>query len=298
MDIDYLHVFRHYLLAQRGCSANTVDAYLHDVSQWFDFLQKEGLELEQATPNSVRSFMRFLKNTNISTRSMARKISALKTFFNFVHERYDVTHCTKHIGAPKVEHKLPRFLTEAQTNELLHVATHDTSAHGMRNKTMLYLLYSTGMRASELINLKITDLHTDTGFIKVTGKGSKERLIPVPQPVMKLINDYVNAVLNPLRAQWEFDLLFPIRYKGRLKPMTRQAWWDIVKILWYKTGNKQTISPHTLRHSLATHMLKRGADLRSLQLLLGHESIATVQLYTHVEKSHVRTVYDKKHPRS
>ena len=192
---------------------------------------------------------------------------------------------------PKIEKRLPNYLSEQEIEILLQMADRDTSTLGKRNKVMLYLLYVTGLRITELTTLKTSAIQWDTGFLHVEGKGGKQRMIPLPQPMrsLELLKEY---------ADKQRDYLFPIRYAGTIRPITRQAFWGILKQLWKKTGIAKSISPHQLRHSLATHLLKRGADLRSLQLLLGHENLSTVQIYTHVETSHLRTIYNKKHPRS
>jgi len=164
---------------------------------------------------------------------------------------------------------------------------------------MLYLLYISGMRVSELIALRTTDFHFDTGFISVTGKGSKQRMIPLPHAISSLIKNYFNTLATLFETVNDrSSYIFPVMYGKIIKPISRQSCWLILKKLCIKVGIMRSISPHQLRHSFATHMLSKGADLRSLQLLLGHESIGTVQTYTHVETSQLRTIYDKKHPRS
>jgi integrase/recombinase XerD len=166
---------------------------------------------------------------------------------------------------------------------------------------MLYLLYSSGMRITELVQLQVSSLHSDTGFVTIQGKGDKERLVPLPEMMLNQLTEYLRDVRPLLLAQWhveESPWLFPTYYRHTVRSMTRQAFWVIVQALWQKTGIKKPLSPHKLRHSFATHLLKNGADLRSLQLLLGHSTIATVEIYTHVETSRLREIYDKKHPRS
>lgn len=162
-------------------------------------------------------------------------------------------------------------------------------------------MYVSGMRVSELINLNVSDIHFDTGFIAVTGKGGKQRMIPIPQSMLAMIREYIQTVQRGIymrRPTKESDYLFPVYYGKKIKAITRQACWGIIQKICKNAGIKRAISPHQLRHSLATHMLKKGADLRSLQMILGHENISTVQVYTHVETTHLREVYDKKHPRS
>ena len=182
--------------------------------------------------------------------------------------------------------------------QLLKAAEADSSSHAHRNKVMLYLLYVTGLRITELTTLTLSAIQWDTGFLHIAGKGGKQRMIPLPLPMKELLQGYVQKLQHQMTAENKSDYLFPVRYACTIRPITRQAFWNILKKIWKKTGNAKSISPHQLRHSLATHLLKRGADLRSLQLLLGHENVSTVQIYTHVETSHLRMVYNKKHPRS
>jgi integrase/recombinase XerD len=196
---------------------------------------------------------------------------------------------------------LPRFLTEKEVEALFVSACNDTSLLGVRNKIMLYLLYVTGVRISELIRLTLADFDQERGLFKVIGKGSKERFVPLPQAILAPFHEYLNTTYNQLRISKQpstAGYLFPIKYAGKIKHITRQSLWKILKELCKKAGIDKRVSPHTLRHSLATHLLQKGADLRALQLLLGHESIATVQIYTHVQTDHLRAIYDKKHPRA
>ena len=209
-----------------------------------------------------------------------------------------MTNIASHILFPKMEKRLPRYLTEEEMQALLLHAGVDTSPLGVRNKVMIYLLYVSGMRISELVQLKKNDLFFDKQMICVYGKGGKQRFIPIPESIMHIIKLYLNGEYKDVTRNFETPYLFPVLYKGIFKPLSRQAFWILLKTVCLKAGIDRIVSPHQLRHSFATHMLKRGADLRSLQMLLGHETISTVQIYTHVEKSHLREVYDKKHPRS
>lgn len=283
--------FEAYLLTERRVAHNTFNAYKRDLAQFVLFLTEQKITLEQATIDHIKRYLHHLKSNAVTARSMARKLSALKLFFSYAHEYAGFADIAHDIQAPKLEKKLPTFLTEQEIAHLLQVADADTSEQGIRNKTMLYLLYVSGMRISELTQIRVSDIHTDTEFITIRGKGGKERMVPLQQEMLDLLRAYMPSVRGS-------EYLFSVRYGGVIKPISRQACWHILNGLWKKTGIARTISPHLLRHSLATHMLKNGADLRSLQLLLGHETIATVQIYTHVETTHLRSVYDTKHPRS
>ena len=293
--------FEAYLLTERLVSQNTFSAYKLDVAQLVSFLDKKKIAIKTATLKQVKDFLAHLTiKLEIKPRSLTRKISTLKIFFTYLHDHFGYPNLGEDLIFPKVEQKLPQYLSEIEIQKLLDIADNDDSGQGGRNRTMLYLLYVSGMRVSELTNLNLHQLHFDTGFIRVLGKGGKTRMVPIPQPVMTLLKEYIN---NEHRAftkngSRKTDYLFPIFYGGRIKPITRQAFWTILKSLWKKTGIKRSISPHKLRHSLATHMLKNGVNLRSLQMILGHENLSTVQIYTHVETSYMRKIYDKKHPRS
>lgn len=295
--------FEAYLLTEQRVALNTLSAYKHDIGQLVAFLKSKNGSLHQASSADLKKFLAFLHEHKLSARTMARKISSLKTFFKYVHQQFQIPNPTADLRIPKLEKKLPRYLSETDIEKLFLVAQQANSTHILRNMVMLYLLYTSGMRISELIKLRIGDFHFDTGFIAVVGKGGKHRMVPIPQGVMLLVKKYIDALCpkvvgdkpkNFSAAQY----IFAVKYGGKLKPISRQSFWIILQDLWRKTGIKRRISPHQLRHSLATHMLKQGVDLRSLQLILGHENLSTVQIYTHIEKGYVRNVYDDKHLRS
>lgn len=293
--------FEAYLLTERRVAANTFSAYKTDIDQFITFLESNSYELEHITINELKAFLHDLKNTLVSARSMARKISSLKVFFSYLAQHCGLTNCAQDLIFPKLEMRLPHYLTEREIEILFSTADIQTNEHALRNKVMLYLLYVSGVRISELTHLKISDFHFDTGFISIAGKGGKARMVPIPVPMMELVKHYLATEHKRFMHEQEeriTDYLFPVFYAQKIKPITRQAFWAILKDLCKKSGIDKEISPHKLRHSLATHLLKRGADLRSLQVLLGHENVATIQIYTHVETSYLRTVYDKKHPRS
>ncbi len=292
--------FEAYLLTEKCVSQNTFDAYKRDIDQFMQFLQQEEIAIEKIKKSNLKKFLRFLHDLKISPRSISRKISTLKIFFSWAHRQFDWKNYAQELHFPKIEKKLPQYLSEQEIKHLFAIAQQDQSPIGRRNKIMLYLMYVSGMRVSELTHLTVSDIHFDTGFIAVTGKAGKQRMIPIPQPMLAMIKKYIQAMQQIFKcsAIKDADYLFPVQYGKKIKPITRQACWGIIKKLCKKSAIERSISPHQLRHSLATHMLQKGADLRSLQLLLGHENITTVQVYTHVETTHLREVYDKKHPRS
>lgn len=292
--------FYTYLLTEKRVSANTLSSYKHDIVQFVNFLRKRQIDdWKLVTIRDLKDFLHHLKLLGLSARSMSRKISSLKLLFSYLQQNYDIHNYALELSFPKIDKKLPNYLSEEDVEQLLQSALQDKSDIGERNKVMLYLLYVSGMRISELINLKLSNIHFDTGFVAVQGKGGKGRMVPIPHPVLELLQAYIKSIHASFkRCGRETEYLFPIYYAKKIKPISRQSFWIILKQLCKKAGINRSISPHTLRHSLATHMLKKGADLRSLQLLLGHETLATVHIYTHIETSYVRTVYDKKHPRS
>lgn len=291
--------FEAYLLTERRVAHNTFSAYQHDLQQFISFLKGHDLLPEKASVEQVKDYLAFLKKQAISARSMARKISALKLFYAYAYDKFGIENIMKEFAAPKIEKKLPNFLTVQEIASLLATADQDESEIGLRNKVMLYLLYATGMRISELVIVKKNDIYFDTGFIKIYGKGGKERLLPLPAYMIELLAAFIKEKSQHSQlAVKNSDYLFTCVYGGKVKPMSRQAFWIFLKALCKKASIKSSISPHTLRHSLATHLLKNGTDLRSLQLILGHENVTTVQIYTHVEVTHLREIYNKKHPRS
>lgn len=298
---DMVTQFQAYLLTEKRVAQNTFDAYRRDINQFIGFLMREKKELATVSLQDMKLFLHYLHDLEISAKTMVRKISALRMFFSYINERYAIKNVAAGLLFPKVEKKLPHYLTEQEIRALFQVVNTDASLHAVRNKAMLYLLYATGMRISELVKLSISDMHFDTAFVAVQGKGGKQRHVPVPAPVLQIIKEYIeseNRMVPAKNTKQRTHYLFTAQYAKRITHMSRQSFWTILKSIWAKTGSKRSISPHKLRHSFATHMLKNGADLRSLQLLLGHENLSTVQIYTHVEVSYLRKIYDKKHSRS
>lgn len=299
---DYFTKFESYLLTEKRVAKNTFNAYRRDLEQFSTYITKKKLTLKKVAIPELKDFLKYLQKQGINPRSRARKISCLKTFYSYVCEHFDIKDIAQELSMPRLEKKLPSYLKEKEIKQLFTAAKKDNSNNGVRNCTMLYLLYVTGMRISELVNLTVSSIDFSTGFLMVPGKGGKERMVPIPHHMIQLLNTYLKNIYPQLRVKkgktFTTDFLFPTFYAGALKPMSRQLFWMYLKNVGELAGIKQELSPHQLRHSLATHLLKKGANLRSLQLLLGHEQLTTVQIYTHVETEHLRKVYDKKHPRS
>ncbi len=296
---DLITTFLSYLLTEKRVSENTFIAYRQDLQQLTTFYAKEELSINDIQKTHFSQFLAALKERGLSARSLARKIAALKALSSYAAERYGVKNYAEELVMPKVKKTLPAYLSAEELQQLFTAADNDQSLVGVRNKIMLYIMYSTGMRVSELVTLKLAHVHRDTNLIAIEGKRGRQRLVPVPDTMMQELGVYIDGTRSALLMGYgTCDYLFPVIYGKKAKALTRQAFWSIIKQLWKQTGIAQSISPHVLRHSFATHMLNKGANLRSLQMLLGHENLATVQVYTHVETKHLRVIYDKKHPRS
>ncbi|WP_413522075.1 site-specific tyrosine recombinase XerD [Brochothrix thermosphacta] len=290
--------FVHYIRIEKGLSDNTLLAYQRDLTAYLTFLieQRHINDLSDITREDVVGFMGLMKEEGKSARSIARYMASIRSFHHFLLiDQKSTTDPTTQIATPKQVQTLPAILHVDEVDALL--ATPDkTTALGLRDAAMLELLYATGLRVSELITLKLSDLHLNMGFIQTIGKGHKERIIPLGQTATTVINEYLELSRSQLyREKYKNDTLF-LNFHGR--PMTRQGFWKNLKKMTLQAGIKKEITPHTLRHSFATHLLENGADLRSVQELLGHSDIATTQIYTHVTKSRLADVYQQFHPRA
>lgn len=296
---DLIQQFQAYLLTQKRVARNTMSAYSHDLAQFNDYLMSYNINLFFITEEQLHRFVQYMRgNFFLSARTLARKISSIKALFTYLHEQHGFAELATTLQFPKLEKRLPQFLTVQEIEQLLTYAQQQTNLIGKRNHLLITLLYVTGMRISEAVSLKISGIRFDTGFLTVYGKGGKERLIPLPQSVVPVLQLFLTTIHPKFTAGQSTDLLFSVVYRKTIKALTRQAAWVIVKKLAKQAGIERNFSPHTLRHSLATHLLENGANLRSLQMLLGHEHLSTTEIYTHINTSHLRKIYDKKHPRS
>lgn len=301
---EYQALFQSYLLTEKRLSRNSVSAYMADIAKIAAYLEQQGvLTIANATEKALKAYVRQLHVEKMQPRTIARKISAYKVLYSFLAERYGIENVAQGLVIPKIEKTLPIYLTHEEIVTLLTIAQADHSAKGKRNCMMLQLLYATGLRITELVTLRLEMIHFDTGFLSVMGKGERQRDIPLPLPVIEKLRQYVSGMLTEqveeagLQMQPK-TLVFPTIRSGKMRPITRQSFWGILKKMLELSGITKNVSPHTLRHSLATHLLQAGADIRSLQLWLGHEQISTVEIYTHLDKSLVRRTYDHKHPRA
>ena len=297
---DYeVNEFKNYLKLERSLSNNSIDAYLLDIRKLTSFISENystSLSIENINVSIIESFIKYLFKSESSTYSQARIVSGLKSFFNYLllEEKIDINPMEL-IDAPKLVRKLPETLS-IQEIEIIIDAVDLDSKEGMRNKAILETLYSCGLRVSELVNLKVQNLFLDIGFIKVLGKGMKERLVPIGTKAAECISLYMNEYRTNLNISEGFEGYLFINRRG--KNLTRNMIFIIVKHLVKKAGLNKNISPHTFRHSFATHLIEGGADLRAVQEMLGHESITTTEIYTHLNKNYLREVVNKFHPRS
>jgi integrase/recombinase XerD len=285
-----------YLKIERGLSKNSINSYTLDVEKLIHYLEENDIS-ESPISITTETIQQFIYTTAkiVNARSQSRLISGLRSFFNYlVFEDYRTSNPLELIESPKTGRKLPDTLSEEEIDKLIN-AIDLSKPEGERNRAMLETLYGCGLRVSELINLKISDLFFEEGFIKVTGKGDKQRFVPIISITQKYINIYRVQIRNHLNIQAGFEDTLFLNRRG--KQLTRAMVFTIIKQLAEKIGLKKSISPHTFRHSFATHLLQNNADLRSIQLMLGHESITTTEIYVHLDKSHLTKVVEKYHPR-
>lgn len=292
----YIKDYQSYLRIERGLSKNTIENYGFDIERLCLFLEVNKIDVSplKITDETVQQFI-YAVSKEVNPRSQARIISGLKSFFNYlVFEDYRVDNPLELIESPKTGRKLPDTLAIQEIDALI-AAIDLSSNEGERNRAMLETLYGCGLRVSELVSLKISDLFFDEGFIKITGKGNKERFVPIGKLTQKYIQIYQNEIRGNVTIKKGCeDTLFLNRRGNQL---TRAMIFTIIKDLAVKIGLRKNISPHTLRHSFATHLLENGADLRSIQLMLGHESITTTEIYVHLDRSFLKEVMHSFHPR-
>jgi tyrosine recombinase XerC len=283
----YIEKFIRYLEIEKNYSKHTVLNYHHDLEEFRLFLGES--DLEKVDYLALRKFLAVLKEKNLGSRSVARKLSALRSFFKFlVRENYLKVNPILSLLSPKLDKHLPSFLTEEEVTRLIGSVISEDE-RGLRDRAIIETFYSTGIRIGELVGLSISDVDLIGGIIKVMGKGSKERIVPIGECAIKAIRQYLD------KRKKQTDTLFLNKNNTRI---TDRGVRNIVKKYMRLSGAKQGVSPHTLRHSFATHLLNRGADLRSVQELLGHVNLSTTQIYTHLTTERLKSVYDKAHPRA
>ena len=295
MAIDDIKRYGDYLTKEKNSSQNTVSSYLRDITQFSEYLlAAQRCSLREATGDMIQNYMSWMQNHGKSAASVTRFLASAKSFYNYLISTGDrKTNPAKGVAAAKVERKYPEILSSKEV-ELFLEQPQCVDAKGFRDHAMLELLYATGIRVSELISLDIDDLNLAAGVIRCESRG-KERVIPLYPTAIKALQDYVRSIRPQLLADSAEQTLF-VNMNG--ERMSRQGFWKIIKYYQEKAGIAKDITPHTLRHSFAVHLLENGADLRSIQEMLGHADISSTQIYTHVVKRQLKDVYQKAHPRA
>ena len=292
----YIKSFQSYLKIERSLSANTIANYSFDLLRLTQFLEINNITKNpiNISEEEIQQFI-YAVSKEVNPRSQARIISGLKSFFNYlIFEDYRNDNPMELIETPKIGRKLPDTLSIQDIDRLI-AAIDLSKEEGERNKAILETLYGCGLRVSELVSLKISDLFFDEGFIKITGKGNKQRFVPIGQTTQKYIENYKNLIRSHISIQKSHEDTLFLNRRGR--QLTRAMVFTIIKDLAVKINLNKSISPHTFRHSFATHLLENGADLRSIQLMLGHESITTTEIYVHLDRKHLTQIVNRYHPR-
>ncbi|HET6420599.1 MAG TPA: site-specific tyrosine recombinase XerD [Geobacteraceae bacterium] len=292
---EYLDLFLNYLVVEKGLAKNTLESYSRDIVKYLDFLERKGCASpDKIRPVDVATFMASLKDAGLGARSRARALSAVRMFHRYLLiENYCGTNPSTIIEAPKTVRKLPEVLNMRETDALL-AAPGGTDEVDIRDRSMLNLLYATGLRVSELVDLKLANVNTSAGYLLTFGKGDKERLVPMGETASVSVAEYIGTARREQDRKGDNQFLFLTRLGDR---MSRQSFWNIIKKRAMQAGISKNISPHTLRHSFATHLLENGADLRSVQIMLGHSDLSTTQIYTHVTRERLKKIHEQFHPR-
>ena len=291
----FVDQYINYLVFEKGLSEKTIESYSSDLSKYLDFLKQKGVkDITQADTPLILKHLIALRESGLGSKSCARHLITLRGFYRFlVQDKILEFDPAKLIDLPKSGLKLPDVLSVSEVNLLLNTPDINKPL-GKRNSAMLELLYAAGLRVSELVNLKFLDVNLEACFVRVLGKGSKERIVPFGLYAKNKIDDYINNSRPLLLKNCISKYLFVARAG---KPMTRQGFWKLLKQYVKQAGIKKKVTPHSLRHSFASHLLEGGADLRTVQVMLGHVDISSTQIYTHVARDHLRQIHEKYHPR-
>ncbi|HXZ11953.1 MAG TPA: site-specific tyrosine recombinase XerD [Candidatus Sulfotelmatobacter sp.] len=290
-----VRAFLNYLRIEKGLAQNTLAAYGRDLGKFAGFIQKRGIVLRIISRSDVVDFLGTLYRQKLDSRSVARHLVAIRHFFRFcLTEEILTEDPAANIESPKFRQNLPEVLSLQEVERLLEQPNSST-AWGIRDRAMIELLYSCGLRVSELCAVAVEDLQIESGYLRCVGKGNKERLVPVGRAALARIEEYLQKARPELLGEDTSRYLF---LNSRAKPLSRVAFWKILREYGRKAGLKKPLTPHVLRHSFATHLLDRGADLRSVQMMLGHSDISTTQIYTHVVEERLKQVYKAHHPRA
>jgi integrase/recombinase XerD len=294
--IDFLtDRYLNYLVVEKGLSSKTLEAYSSDMARYLSYLDKKGIrDISKADTAVILKYLIILRNDGLSAMSRARHLVTLRGFYKFLVQEKVLKHDPSGVvDLPKRTLKLPDVLSVEEVKHLLN-APETKKPAGIRDAAMLELLYASGLRVSELINLKLHDVNLEAGFVRVLGKGSKERIVPIGLPAKEKIDCYIKTA----RVQMLKNRVSPYLFVARAgKPMTRQGFWKLLKRYVQQAGLVKRITPHSLRHSFASHLLEGGADLRAVQVMLGHADISTTQIYTHVAREHLKKMHARFHPR-
>jgi integrase/recombinase XerD len=293
--INFLDEFMARLSIDRGVSSSTLDEYSRDVLNFIDFADRQKIvDPKKVSHNDILAWLKSLRDAGLSSRTTARKISALRGFFRFLVEEYDLNSSPlAAINSPSIGHRLPEVLTVSEAEKLVE-QPETTKSKGLRDRAMLELTYACGLRASEAVGLRLNQVDMKVGYLRILGKGNKERVIPIGKVAIEWLDNYLKLARPKLLGKKVSYFVF-IGRAGN--PLSRQRFWQLLKAYSMLAGIKRQVSPHILRHSFATHLLEGGADLRTVQTLLGHSDISTTQIYTHLDLQHLRTVHQKYHPR-
>ena len=282
--------FLRYLLIDKGYSKNTIESYKKDLDKFV--IYNKNKDINNINNDDLKEYVKYLNKINLNEKSIARNISCIKSFYKFLLiEKYITNNCSDSIFLPKLKKSLPNILTEEEVLKLLDIKLEDSFSY--RNKAMLELMYATGLRVSEIINLKLQDIDLSDDIIRTFGKGSKERIIPVGEYAKDYLIKYIYDIRNNMLKGIPSEYVFLNNHGSK---MTRQGFFKIIKKIANEKGIKKELSPHTLRHSFASHLLKYGADLRTIQELLGHSNISTTQIYTHITNEELKENYKEFHP--
>jgi len=292
---DLIEIFLNYLSVEKGVSSNTIESYKNDLIFYQNYLKEKGIDsFLKVNRQDISDFMLKQKEKNLSASSIYRRLSCLKTFYRFLlREKIISSDPTEAMQSPKLWKKVPDTLNIEEIEKIIAQPNIRTKI-GIRDKAILDMMYATGMRVSEVVNLKLEQLNLEMGFLRCIGKGNKERIIPLGKYACNAIKRYIQESRNLLLGKKQSEYLFLNR---RGYPISRQGLWKIIKKYARMAGIKKPVRPHIIRHSFATHLLERGADLRSVQEMLGHSDIATTQVYTHINKDYLKMIHKKFHPR-
>ncbi|QHT67853.1 site-specific tyrosine recombinase XerD [Rhodocytophaga rosea] len=290
--------FKNYLQLERSLAGNSIEAYVHDIEKLQQFVELSQLQVqpEQITSGHIMDFLKYINELGMSAHSQARILSGIKSFYKYLLMENVISNDPSHlIETPRLGRKLPDTLSIEDIDTLLNAIDLSTPEGG-RNRAMIETLYSSGLRVSELVELKLTNVYADIGFLRVIGKGSKERLVPIGRDALKYMNIYIDQIRCHVPVKKDSENYVFLNRRG--SNLTRVMVFMMIKELAIRAGIKKNISPHTFRHSFATHLIEGGADLRAVQEMLGHESITTTEIYTHLDRDYLKQVIKDFHPRS